>query len=264
MALDTVTLVLSGEVHLAVFARAVSRFHNFVEALSEEAGRPDVEWILDDLSRASAVAVVRGVGDRAKIERVVRLYGAVGISLAENKPLRPYSRRVRSAAGRLRSVVKGKIESMRLETAEQESIIRPRVKRIEPQVAKPMAPFPLGEAARAGGISAYGAVQGRVQTLTNRGGLRFTLYDLLDDKAISCYLIEGHEDIMRDAWGRLATVEGLVSRDPITGRAIAVRQVSSIILHPELAEESYRQARAVSPPLTDLLPEHAIRRLRDA
>ena len=115
-------------------------------------------------------------------------------------------------------------------------------------------------------MTAYGAIEGVVQALSMRRGLRFTLYDTIFDKAVSCYLKEGRESIMRDAWGRRAIVEGTVARDSDTVRAVTVRQVSGVEIMPDPEPGSYRLARAVSPRRPDdgLLPEDRIRRLRDA
>jgi hypothetical protein len=112
---------------------------------------------------------------------------------------------------------------------------------------------------------AFGAVEGRVQTLSSRGGLRFTLYDSLHDRAVSCYLAEGHEDIMRDAWGRLAVVQGLVKRDPRTGRPVTIREVRSVELLGERSPHDYKRARAAIPlPEGARRAEDVIRQLRDA
>jgi hypothetical protein len=67
-----------------------------------------------------------------------------------------------------------------------------------------------------------------VQTLTSRGALRFTLYDTFYDKAVSCYLREGQEEIMRDVWGLTASVEGVVTRAPDSGRPLNVRNVWNV------------------------------------
>jgi hypothetical protein len=269
MPLDTVVLVLSGErdVPLEDFAHAISRFYALVKALSAEAGRPDLEWVVDDLARGSTVAVARGLGDVQTVEKVVRLYGEVGASLQENQPI-PHSQAVRSAAGKLRSIVGGRVESMRLETPEREAIVRPlRPKRSEeePTLLLPVSPPPPLPGAIKPAPTAFGAVQGRVQTLTSRGGLRFTLYDILDDKAVSCYLVEGGEEIMRDAWGKLATVEGWVTRDPLTGRPLTVRQVAKVVVVYAESPGRWREAKAAVPwSPGDPLPEQVIRRLRDA
>ena len=112
---------------------------------------------------------------------------------------------------------------------------------------------------------AIGAVTGRVQVLSNRGGLRFNLYDTIHDKAVSCYLRQGQEEMMREAWGRRATVIGRVTREMETGRPIAVRGIIDVQILEEVAAGSYREARGSVPwQPGDMLPEDAIRRLRDA
>jgi hypothetical protein len=106
-----------------------------------------------------------------------------------------------------------------------------------------------------------------VQTLSSRGGLRFTLYDTLNDRAVSCYLAEDFDqEHMRDVWGRRAIIEGWVKRDATSGRPLTIRRVSNVVVRPETEPGgSYREARAAVP-LSDstLLPELVIRRLRDA
>lgn len=116
------------------------------------------------------------------------------------------------------------MKAVRLETAEGEATIQSA----EARTSGP----PL--------VKSYGAVTGRVQTLSNRNGLRFTLYDLIHDKAISCYLALGQEELMRGLWGRLATVEGTVSRDRVARRAVAVRQVSKVVPKVEVEPGSYK------------------------
>ena len=50
------------------------------------------------------------------------------------------------------------------------------------------------------------------------------MYDELFDSAVSSYLGEEHEDMMRDAWGKRLIVEGWIRRDPETGRPVTVRK----------------------------------------
>ena len=60
-----------------------------------------------------------------------------------------------------------------------------------------------------------GAITGRVQTLSNRAGLRFNLYDTLFDKAVACYLALGQEEFMREAWGQRDRVSIKTDRSPL-------------------------------------------------
>jgi hypothetical protein len=264
-ALETVTIALSGEqertdlVPLADFALAISEFHNLIKALSTEIGDGTVDWVIEQLDTSSAIATVRGLGERERVERVVRAYSEVGSALQERRSL-PFSHAVQKAATGLKNVLGHRVRTIRFETAEREIIVRKQELTGELSFKGELVAELIKGQSPSG---AFGAIQGRVQTLTNRGGLRFTLYDLVNDKAVSCYLKEGYEDRMRDAWGRLAVVIGLITRDPVTGRPLSVRQVTDVTIMPE-ETGSYRDARGVSPPLTDLSPEDAIRRLRDA
>lgn len=70
---------------------------------------------------------------------------------------------------------------------------------------------------------------------------------------------------MRDAWGDLAVVEGIVKRDPRSGRPVTVRQVRAVELLPEVGPEDYKKARGLIPLGPDSqVPEEVIRKARDA
>jgi len=259
--LDTVTLALSGQdVPFGDFAKAIEGFYGLIKALSVEAGGGNVDWIIYDLQISSAVATIKGIGQPDSIEQVVHAYTDVGTALAERRPI-PFSQKVHKAAMGLTTILKHRVEGIRFETAEREIIIT-RISegklgmngKLETKFLPAVSRVPS---------SSFGCIDGRVQTLTNRGGLRFTLYDIFHDKAVSCYLKEGFESMMRDAWGKLASVAGLISRDPLTGRPLSVRQISDVIIRPEVTG-SYRDARGCSPPATALSAEAAIRKLRDA
>ena len=150
---------------------------------------------------SSAITTARGVPtngtDPEQIDRVVRAYLAVGEALQERTPI-PYAGAARKHAEGITGVLRSsKVEAIRFETAERDAIVR--------ETTKPETPAQE---------EAYGAVTGRIQTLTSRNSLRFTIYDHINDRAVSCYLVKGREAMMRQMWDRVATVEGWVSRDP--------------------------------------------------
>lgn len=255
---DTVTLALEGDVSLPAFAEAVSRFSGLVAALSRDVVRhPELRWVVSELEAGSALAAARGIGEATAVESVANAYIEVGRALEEGlEP--PFPGSVRDEARALVSLINADVEAIRFETAEAEATVR----RIE-------GPVEEIETAEGGAVvvavAAYGGVQGRVQTLSSRGGLRFTLYDTLFDRAVSCYLDEGQEDIMRDVWGRVAVVEGRVTRDRVTGRPQTVRRVRRVTVVHEASPDAYLDARgAVRPPPSSPDPEVTIRHLRDA
>jgi len=250
---DTITLGLHGEVTLGAFASAVSGLSSLVAGLSEEThGAGAVRWEIEGLEVGSATATVKGVappGVNGAVERVVAAYLEVGEALASGTTI-PYPTRVRGPAEGLAQLVRGGVEAVRFETAEADALVRSA-----PRTSPPPAEL----------AAAYGAVTGRVQTLTSRSSLRFTLFDTVNDRPVSCYLAEGAEARARDIWDRTARVEGWVSRDPTGGRPVSVRRITDVEVLREPDPAGYQRARAVRPrPAGAPRAEERIRRLRDA
>jgi hypothetical protein len=254
MAKDTVTLALQGEVSLEQFAEAVRRFSALVSELSAETKATGVRWEISDLEVGSTMATARGVADEPKvIERVVHSYLEVGQAL-EGGTTVPFSPRVQAEAQGLAAILTDGIQAVRFETAEADAIVTRLAEAKAPQLPEPTEPR-----------TAYGAVTGRVQTLTSRNRLRFVLYDTIHDRAVSCYLAEGSEDQARDIWDKMATVEGMVSRDPLTGRPLTVREIRRVEILDEGEPSGYERARGARPRRRDeAKAEERIRRLRDA
>lgn len=253
---DTVTLVLNGEVSLRDFSEAIGGLVALISGLQKEiAGKTGIEWLVDGLDAGSATATIRGVPEDetqlTTVERIVRAYGDVGLAIRSRRQFN-YSPAVKVAATRILNLVNGHVKSVRFETPD-----------VDVEFSGEARAFLEGETG-GGAECAYGAVRGRVQSMTSRGQLRFTLYDLIDDRAVSCYLTPGSEDTMRDAWGKLVLVEGLVRRDPETGRATTIREIRDIQIIVEGKHGDYREAiGAASGFLGDELPEEVIRRARD-
>ena len=250
MAKDTLTLALHGDVLLDDFAKAITDFKALVNALATELGAvDDVAWYVHDLQVSSALATVRGESEAIeKVERVVSAYGDIGKALQEGR--RPdYSEPVVQHAQAITRILNDHITSIRFETADTDWLITSQP-RIEAYVAFDRA---------------YGGIEGRIQTLTNRKGLRFTLFDVFHDRAVSCYLREGQEEQLRELWGKRAVVEGEITRDKDTGRPLAIRSIVNIRSLPKVEVGSYLSARGVAPRRPDApIAEKIIRQLRDA
>jgi len=255
---DTVTLALQGTVSLSEFSTAVARFDALIAALTAESDGAGIAWQLDGLDYSSAITTARGVPTNGaipeRIDRVVRAYLEVGQALESGGTI-PFSLPVTQSAEALAGLLtNSSIDAIRFETAEDDAIVR----------QPPPVPLPSATVARPRTAS-YGAVTGRIQTLTSRNSLRFVIYDHIYDRAVSCYLVEGRESMMRQMWDRVATVEGWVSRDPESGRPLTVRRVSSVTPLAEAEPDAYKAARGATPRNDDdPLPEVLTRRWRDA
>jgi hypothetical protein len=258
MAVDIVTLELTGDVSLDDLSHAVWHLRGLLTELAREVAEDaEIVWIVEALESGSALAAVRGLPVNEQrmqdVEDVVRAYGKVGTAMQSGAHI-GYSTAVTREAHALTSVLSGRIETIRFETPETEATV------IAPPGAD-MSRIPLPDK-----VAGYGAVEGRVQTLTSRGGLRFTLYDILNDRAVSCYFGETFDrEVMRGVWGSRAVVEGWVTRDAQTGRPLAIRRVTDVVPRPEGGRDDYMRARgAMAGAWSDVPPEQVIRRLRDA
>lgn len=255
--MDTVTLVLAGDVPVDQFSTAVSGLARLLQGLTHElADQQRIRWSIDQLDSGSATIAVRGYAesDPKIVQRVVRAYGLVGKALATGEAI-PFAQRTTEAAYEIVGAINGDLHSITFETPDIDYIVS----------ARPAPQPSLAETRRLEVPVAYGSVQGRLQTLSSRGRLRFTLYDLVHDKAVSCYLGEGDEDLVRKRWGRLVTVEGYLSRDPLSGRPLAIRRISAIRDIVEGGHSDYQRGRgALRDTPSTVTVDQALRAVRDA
>lgn len=256
MASETVTLVLEGKPTLRDLARALDGLGELLRGIGDQVakGQP-ITWTVNSLETSSAVGTFLGTDQPpAIVHEVSRRYLDIGQALGRgDRTLLHATQALQNASVKILGVLNGRVPSVRFETADDEVTIS-----VLPQ-------HPDDSPARVPSAGAYGAVMGRVQTLSNRGGLRFTLYDQLYDRAVSCYLQEGQQDIMRDLWDRIALVKGWVKRDPATGRPTSVRRIRDVIQREEGRLGDWRDAAGVLAFTGSKEPaEITIRRLRDA
>ncbi|CAN5839854.1 hypothetical protein BH23ACT11_BH23ACT11_13140 [soil metagenome] len=251
---DTITLRISGDVHLEDYLVAMRQFRALIEALNKDvAGGVKVEWSIEELMAGSAATTVKGgVSEEAwqsSVEAIVSAYEDVGTRMEGGQEL-PYSKETADAAFGITGILNGRIDEITFETDDMEAVV------------SSTAASSLNRSHQ-NTFYSYGAIEGRVQTLSSRTGLKFTLYDVLG-RAVQCHLRKGDEDRMRNAWDRWVVVEGKVRRDT-EGRPKSIRQITDVVVRYEGNPGDYRQARGAVPVgPNDLTSEETIRRLRDA
>lgn len=227
MASDTVTLALDGDPTLDDLTVALTGLRSLLRAIEAGFGTGvTISWTVDDLSVGSALGTFRGTAPNANIiPLVTNRYLEVGRAFTRRADLG--SQEAARAIKQITSVLDERVPSLRFETADDDVTISQPV-----------------DATRSPGEipPAYGGILGRIQTLTNRGALRFTLFDLLNDKAVSCYLNAGQDELIRGAWGRVALVTGWVKRDQITGWPLSIRQIESVEVQAEGEPGGWAQA----------------------
>lgn len=253
MASDLVTFRLDGEVTIDKLSDAFVRFSAVLDALYESRGA-NIRWVLAGLDYGSAAATAQAVPLDADAERHVPsicddyLKAARKVASGGIDPERPVLR----AVGELTDMA-DESNAVIFETGDDEVIfVAPalpvtaaRQAETQPQTTKSL-----------------GAVRGRVETLSQRNTLRFSIYELVNDRAVSCYPHPDYKDVMREAWGHVADVTGTITRDAATGRPLSIRGVTHVDVVDGGDPDGYLRARGA---LRTVEPaERAVRRLRDA
>lgn len=250
---NTMTFTLNGDVSLEHFVVSMQRFQSLIQALTADvATGAAIEWNIEDLQVGSATATIIGIAENpGAVESVIHAYEDVGVALQYGGPIN-YSSTVRRCALALPKVLNGHIQSIVLETAEKDALI-----------LSASAVQNVGQ--KAGIIYSWGSVRGRVETITSRRGLRFTLYDSLFDRPVACYLHPDQKEKMLNIWGRKVSVSGQIGRYADGGRPKVIRQILEITTQPDVPLSRFEDARGIlSPYLSGEKPEEIIRSLRDA
>ncbi len=230
---DTLTLALDGTILLGEFAQTMKHLADLVTVLSKEvAPEAKIDWFIDELQAGSAIATIRGESDSSEaIQRVSHAYLVIGRSLEARQPV-PYSVRVQKQVLSLTSLLDGHITAMRFETYHGEATLSSRATDKNEQSAI---------------IYSLGKLKGRVQTLTSRHDLRFTLYDSVLDRPVNCYVGEGEEERLRGIWGKTVLVAGRIARDRHTGLPLSIRSITEITLVSANERDDYKKAAGVIP-----------------
>jgi hypothetical protein len=260
---DSLTITLEGEVTLRAFTDTLASLQELITEISQEVARAaDIRWVITGLEYGSTTATMRGIernANQSPVTRVIEAYEEVGDSLQMNRP--PPTRLGAAVALRVadfKRVVTYHVADVRMETEDFDAILK--IDHLSPVV-------PIGELTRfvEKPSWSYGSVRGRVQAASSRGQLRFTLYESLNDRAVSCYLGEHQDALITENWGRSVYVSGRVTRDPDTGRPLAIRRITEIVTVPEFPPGSWRAAKgAYGWRDGDPLAETVIRESRDA
>lgn len=248
----TLVLALEGELTLEQFANAVEHFRKLLSNLAQEvAADAEIQWDLEDLQYGSAIMAVAGRAEREEpVIRVVNAFEDVAESLQQHTPIR-FSRHVAHEAEALTRLIDQNVKSLRLGTSHKEAII--------------YGLFDAKKLASAKPLESFGTVKGRVQAISNRNKLRFTVYDAVFDRPISCYVSDDQKHVLTDIWDKVVMVSGRVTRQPDSGQPVSVRSITAIDYVPVIAPGSYKKARGVFARFEDAEPaEVTIRRLRDA
>lgn len=245
-----IMIAYEGIVHLAEFESLVTNFKSLVNNLSREvANTSNIEWEIAELNAGSAFLTVEGHHpDEDKVPTVVNAWARMGSSLQRGESI-PYSDAIKESVDGLLQPLNGKVSAARWGTANADyKITKSQIVR---QLPSARTAYTLG------------TVKGRVQTITTRNKLQFTLFDHLSNNAVHCQLDPLMKEEIRKYWDEEVLVAGQVERNLRTGLAKSIRQVTTIERAPKVDPEAYKKTRGLLAWMGDEPAEKLIRRVRD-
>jgi hypothetical protein len=216
---DNITLDFDGVVvSPETLRQAVSGFVELLcEISSEVAGSGKTpKWNIE-VDKGSAVFIARPIADnltqRASVETIDAITS--GLRMLERGPSATppfFNDRALKAARSLGSLTEGKQKRL--------TYLRVRSK------GKPCEITPRASVSAdlliAGQHTAYGHVEGKLQTLSERGQLQIVVYDDLFDKGVNCFIDNEHAQAAIGAFGKRVSVGGMVKRDS-EGRPLSIK-----------------------------------------
>jgi len=254
---NELTIALDGEVTPRDLAKAAKAFATLLETITQEvAPGVQLEWVISDLRPGSSVLTAEcrsyTPADAQKARKVVERGERFGEDMQHRNGHVSKTSAIREVEQEFRSLTGERLLRVRMESPLRDYVL----------AGLPTTPDEI----QPGNKVAFGSVRGRVQAMNSHGSLRFTLYDVNEDKAVSCYLVEGadSEQMMLGLWGKLVEVEGLITRDGASGKPHSVREIEGVTAI-ETTRGGWRGSIGAAPGfLGDERSEDIIRRARDA
>ncbi len=249
----TYGLSIKGELSLAESAKALSSFSDLLDAIAHEEG-PDntVAWRPEALSVGSIDISAKGASDSLDLlDRIDQQYLDVGTSIGSPNG-REFSAPVTRAAQALLDINRSNRVSIRFSS--QSGMVTVGDLSLWP-AEEPKVPPTFSE----------GSVEGVVETASIHDGFWFTLFDSLNGLAVRCYYSKSLQEQVRSVWGKRAVISGVIQREALSGRPLAIRDIEIAELIEDTPAGAYRRARGVVPrSAAASQPEVAIRRARNA
>ena len=203
MRAKSVTLDLDGpKITADRFVRAVTAFVELINEVAKDVTGSDrpIRWIIS--VRPGSVHLSAAAEPMTPTEMVPQITSAIsrGIALIEQRAQRPrhFSDVALQRARELASIADGvEIQRARICVASKARLISEKT---VDHVDKLLAPT----------VRDFGTIEGWLQTLSERGGPHFAVYDALTDKPIRCTVAS---ERLQDAWkafGRRVAVSGFI------------------------------------------------------
>jgi hypothetical protein len=261
---NTFTFSLEGSVPLNVFADAVRHWNVLLSSIATSTGHKNSTFVITDLEYGSTVVTASlAEPDEVIGSQISNQVFAVGEGMRMGNVI-PFPDSVqRAALALMKGVSRGQGYPLTISADDRDVYVPPSIEekqkiqliRNETGIATPST------------TESFGSLTGRIQTLSSRDALRFTLYDSLRDRAVKGTLTPALSEQVRDLWDKNVYIEGWIVRDFSTGYPLRIKNLRLIEPASERsATLAFMEARGILKGKLNpgMSPEDRIRQVRDA
>ena len=213
------------------FKKAAQSFVDLLIQVTEEVSQGEKKPLWNMSVRpGSSVFVARIVSDPETKARAAKTIRAVrsGISkLDRGETNIPHFNFQALSAARELSALRGRPNSPGITTIELgngDGRVVPITSKIAEVVRKTLG----------GSHHAYGSIEGKLQTISDRGTFQFVIFDAISDKGVNCFVPQEKFPAAHSAFGRRVRVEGEINYDK-EGRPLSIK-VAGIKVFKELKD----------------------------
>ncbi len=256
MSNNKLTIELNGEVSLDDFSIAMQEFKKLIHSLNKKyVSATPINWIIRELKAGSALATIEGEpsteDDIFIINQIVNEFEKIGEN-AQTGKINDIEEDLRKPVVGITGLINGSIKSINFSTEKTTHSLDKNYFDILKSQQNKVIP-----------LESFGAIQGRVQNIFRYPNYKITMLELLRNNVVNCFLNSSFKDVMRDSWGEIAIVQGLVTRDSESGLPTSIKDVKKIEIIKDAG--NWRDAIGCASGLLEgKSPEGAIRKIRDA
>lgn len=237
---ECLTLDLKGDLPIDKFEKAVLSFFDLIKEVTKEAlhEKQRIRWTVTVRSGSALVNAIPHFDKDTATEALEILHAVpAGIRLlesgAEEMPTLFNREAVRAvkALGTLRGMKGKDVTGVVIRSGSEKSFVTSR--------SAATADSLIG-----GQRQTYGAIEGKMQTITERGGFRFVVYDSLHDRRVDCFIEEDLMDTALSNFRKRVRVSGLVQFDRF-GDPVSIKATEIYVFRPNSDLPSVREMRGI-------------------
>ncbi len=255
----TLTVQFDGhDLSTGALIAALSRFdavlHNAAKTVLKGTGAPS-EWKVHALSYNSPLRLEAEpkLEPRFETRRTVIVERVRGLISGRQRNPSPAEKK---AVDSLRAVLNGKITGVVVSTRSGDATLRP----LPPKVAEEKQQVDNASFMER---PVLGTVSGRAYVVNIRKDLLFELDDPKSGNVVLCYLEPQQRAWLDGLLGQMVEVDGLISRDAVSGKPIAVRSITRIEERELVAAGAFDQIPGLFKDRLNVESDEAVRRIRN-